>query len=112
MLVLRKDLRAHRAAQPLGAWLLAWALAAVVTQPLAGDAQPLDINTASLAQIEALGGVGTALAARVIEERTKRPFADWPDAQKRVKGLGPKLAAQLSDQGLTVNGAAYLPAQR
>jgi competence protein ComEA len=78
----------------------------------AGAAQPLDINTASLAQIEALSGVGTALAARVIEERAKRPFADWPDAQKRVKGLGPKLAAQLSEQGLTVNGVAYGPAQR
>jgi competence protein ComEA len=89
----------------LVASLLAWALAAA-----AGP--PLDINTANLAQIEALGGVGTALAARVIEERAKRPFADWPDAQKRVKGLGPKLAAQLSEQGLTVNGVAYQPAQR
>ena len=102
----------RRRAALLGAWSLAWVLAAGVAPPLAGAAQPLDINTASLAQIEALSGVGTALAARVIEERAKRPFADWPDAQKRVKGLGPKLAAQLSEQGLTVNGVAYGPAQR
>ena len=96
---------AHRRAALLGTWSLAWTLAALA-------AQPLDINTASLAQIEALSGVGTALAARVIEERAKRPFADWPDAQKRVKGLGPKVAAQLSEQGLTVNGVAYQSAQR
>jgi len=95
----------------LGAWSLAWALTGVA-QLVPGAVPPLDINTASLAQIEALGGVGTALAARVIEERAKRPFADWPDAQKRVRGLGPRLAAQLSEQGLTVNGAAFGPAQR
>jgi competence protein ComEA len=72
----------------------------------------LDLNTASLAQLEALGGVGTALAARMIDERARRPFADWVDAQKRLKGLGPKLAAQLSEQGLTVNGAPYAHAPR
>jgi competence protein ComEA len=71
--------------------------------------QLLELNSASLAQLEALGGVGTALAARVIEERSKRPFADWSDAQRRIKGLGPRMAAQLSDQGLTVNGARYMP---
>jgi competence protein ComEA len=89
--------RVHRRLVTL---LGAWTVGAIATQPL-------DINTATLAQIEALGGVGTTLAARVIEERAKRPFADWSDAQKRVKGLGPKLAAQLSDQGLTINGAPY-----
>ena len=85
-----------RLAALLGAWIVGVAAA-----------QPLDLNTASLAQIEALGGVGTTLAARLIEERAKRPFADWSDAQKRVNGLGPKLAARLSDQGLTVNGVPY-----
>ncbi len=78
----------------------------------AGSASTLDLNSASLAQLEALGGVGTALAAKMIEERAQRPFADWADAQKRLKGLGPKLSAQLSDQGLTVNGAPYAPASR
>jgi competence protein ComEA len=76
------------------------------------NASTLDLNTANLAQLEALGGVGTALAARMIDERTRRPFADWADAQRRLKGLGPKLSTQLSDQGLTVNGAPYAPAPR
>lgn len=72
----------------------------------------LDLNSASLAQLEALGGVGTTLAARMVEARANRPFTDWADAQRRVKGLGPKVAAQLSDQGLTINGAPYTPAAR
>lgn len=84
----------------------------VLSVHVAAAGQPLELNTATLAQLEALGGVGTALAARVVEERSKRPFADWSDAQQRVKGLGPRLAAQLSDQGLTINGARYAPASR
>jgi competence protein ComEA len=95
----------------IGLRALALALCAFCVQP-APAAQPLELNNASLAQLEALGGVGTALAARVIDERAKRPFADWSDAQRRVKGLGPKLAAQLADQGLIVNGAPYAPAPR
>ena len=86
-------------------WRAAWAALAAHAALAAG--QPLDINAASLAQLEALGGVGTALAARIVEERKRRPFTDWADAQQRLKGLGPKLATQLSDQGLTVNGAPY-----
>lgn len=75
-----------------------------------GSSAALELNEVSLAQLEALGGVGTTLAARMVEERAKRPFADWVDAQKRLKGLGPKVAAQLSQQGLTINGAAYAAA--
>jgi competence protein ComEA len=86
-------------------WRAAWAALAV--HAVLAAAPPLDINAASLAQLEALGGAGTALAARIVEERARRPFADWSDAQARLKGLGPKLAAQLSDQGLTVNGVPY-----
>jgi|SoiMethySBSTD1v2_1073268.scaffolds.fasta_scaffold262049_2 competence protein ComEA len=72
----------------------------------------LDLNSASLAQLEALGGVGTTLAARMVEARSNQPFTDWADAQRRVKGLGPKVAAQLSEQGLTINGAKYTPVPR
>jgi competence protein ComEA len=85
------------------AWTL-W-LAAAWAAPVAA----VDLNSASRAELEALGGVGTALAARVVEERARRPFTDWADARRRVNGLGPKLAARLSEQGLTVNGAPFTP---
>lgn len=88
------------------------ALAALAAHAALAAGEPVEINSATLAQLEALGGVGTALAARILEERARLPFADWADAQKRLRGLGPKLAAQLSDQGLTVNGAPYAQAPR
>jgi competence protein ComEA len=78
---------------------------AVVCCP--ADARALELNNANLAQLEALGGVGTVLAARMVDERAKRPFTDWADARQRLKGLGAKVAKQLSDQGLTVNDAPY-----
>jgi competence protein ComEA len=74
-------------------------------------AAAVEINSASLAELEALGGVGTALAARIVEERAQRPFSDWADAQRRLKGLGPKVSARLSEQGLTIGGAAFTPAR-
>jgi competence protein ComEA len=76
------------------------------------DARALELNSASLAQLEALSGVGTALAARMVEERERRQFTDWDDVRGRLKGMGPKVAVRLSDQGLTVNGAAYAPDPR
>jgi competence protein ComEA len=85
-------------------WLVHyWAATAQVA------ATPIEINSANLAELEALSGVGTALAARIVAERAKQPFIGWSDAQRRIKGLGPRMAAQLSDQGLTVNGARYVP---
>jgi competence protein ComEA len=88
----------------LAGWLLG--LAAAWVTPTAA----VELNSASLAELEALGGVGTALAAHIVEERARRPFDDWADARRRLKGLGPKLAARLSEQGLTVRGAPFAPA--
>ena len=84
-------------------------LVGLITLWPAMAAAALEINSASLAQLEALSGVGTALAARIVEERAQRSFSGWADAQRRVKGLGPKVAAQLSEQGLMVNGELYRP---
>lgn len=83
------------------------ALALVLACSTAGA---LEVNQASLAELEALGGVGTIMAARVVEAREQKPFADWADLRRRVKGVGPTAAARLSAQGLTVNGAPYAPA--
>ncbi len=67
----------------------------------------VDINKASRAELEALPGVGTALAGRVLAERTKAPFKNWNDVIERVKGVGPASAAKLSAAGLTVSNAPY-----
>ncbi len=49
----------------------------------------VNVNTASAAQLDLLPGIGAKAAKRIIELRTKTPFAKLEDLRK-VKGLGPK----------------------
>ncbi len=72
----------------------------------------VDVNRASQAELEALPGMGPALAGRVIEERQKAPFKDWADLIQRVRGIGEGSAAKLSKGGLTVGSAEYKAAAK
>ena len=78
----------------------------------AGAAEPatVDVNGASRADLEAVRGVGPALAERILAARQEAPFRDWPDFIHRVRGVGRAGAARLSAAGLNVAGAPYLPA--
>jgi len=67
----------------------------------------LDINRATQAELETLRGVGPQLSARILQAREARPFTDWEDLRQRVTGLGPVQSARLSQEGLTVEGAAF-----
>jgi competence protein ComEA len=58
----------------------------------------VDLNRAPLAELEALDGVGPALARRIV---AARPFATIGDVA-RVRGIGPKRLARLREQGLAV----------
>lgn len=66
-----------------------------------------DINKASLAELEALAGIGTATAGRIVDERKKSPFKDWADVMARVAGIKQARAVKLSEAGLTVNGQPF-----
>jgi competence protein ComEA len=68
----------------------------------------LDANQASKAELDAVKGIGPALAERIIAQRKKSPFIDWSDLIDRVHGVGRASAAKLSASGLTVNGQPYL----
>lgn len=72
----------------------------------------VDVNTASAADLDNVKGIGPAMSARILDERKKAPFKDWADFKARVKGVGDKNAAKLSEAGLTVGGAAYPGAKR
>lgn len=74
---------------------------------LAAPAWALEMNQASAAELDGLRGVGPGLSTPMLEERAKVPFRDWADLMARIKGLGPRNAARLSEQGLRVNGQAY-----
>ena len=52
------------------------------------DGMPLDVNLASAADFERLPGVGRALAARIVDVRTRDgPFGSVDDL-RRVRGVG------------------------
>ena len=67
----------------------------------------VDANKATQAELEAVKGVGPAIATKILDERKKSPFKDWADMVERVKGIGDGNAAKFSAEGLTVNGAAF-----
>lgn len=59
---------------------------------------PVNLNTASLSQLDALPGIGPARAAAILQEREARgPFASV-DELARVPGLGAAAIARLRDR--------------
>jgi competence protein ComEA len=64
----------------------------------------VDVNKADAAALDSVKGVGPAMSKTIMDERAKGEFKDWADFQKRVKGVGEKRAAKLSEAGLQVNG--------
>lgn len=85
------------------ATLLAFCLALFAAAAIAA----VDANNADQAALEGIKGIGPAMSTRLLEERKKSPFKDWPDMIDRVKGIGPGNAAKFSEGGLTVNGAGF-----
>jgi competence protein ComEA len=67
----------------------------------------VDINKGDQAALESVKGIGPAMSGRLLEERKKSPFKDWPDLITRVKGIGEGNAAKFSEGGMTVNGESY-----
>ena len=66
----------------------------------------VDVNKATAAELDGIKGIGPAMSRKILDERKKSNFKDWPDFVARVKGVGEKNAAKFSAEGLTVNGAA------
>ena len=69
----------------------------------------VDVNKGSEAELDSIKGIGPATSKQIMTERKKAEFKNWDDLISRVKGLGDKTAAKLSEAGLTVGGTSYKP---
>lgn len=68
----------------------------------------LDLDRATAAELDGLPGIGPALAARIVADRSARgPFGSLAGLQ-RVRGVGPALAARLA-QLVTFSGPGQPP---
>jgi len=66
-------------------------------------ASPVNVNTATQAELESIKGIGPAKAKTIIAERSDGGhFQDANDLQKRVRGIGMKSVEKMVDNGLTI----------
>ncbi|MEW6691515.1 MAG: helix-hairpin-helix domain-containing protein [Pseudomonadota bacterium] len=73
--------------------------------PLAAfAAEPVDLNSATATQLEAINGIGPAKAQAIVDYRAKNgPFQKVEDLEK-VAGIGPKMLEKIRAE-VTVKGA-------
>ncbi|NCW39729.1 MAG: helix-hairpin-helix domain-containing protein, partial [Betaproteobacteria bacterium] len=57
---------------------------------------------------DGLTGFGPAFTARVMQARAERPFQDWADFMRRVKGVREPTAWRLSRQGARIQQAPFV----
>lgn len=92
--------------------LIAYMLSVSLTVVPAHGAEPsvelVDLNLANQAELETVKGIGPQLSQRILTERARGRFADWPDFIGRMKGIGPTHAARLSAAGLRVQALPYV----
>ncbi len=67
-------------------------------------ARRVNLNTATVAELDTLPGIGPTTAARIIEFRSKNGAFKKPEDVMAVKGIGEKKFLKLKDK-ITVGGA-------
>ncbi len=87
-------------------------LASLLALLAAASFAAVDINKATVADLDSIKGIGPSTSAKMLDQRKVAPFKDWADLIQRVPGIGDKRAAKLSTQGLTVNGDAFKPTDK
>lgn len=62
----------------------------------ASPAAPVDLDRAGVAELDALPGIGPALAQRIVDDRAAHGAFGSLEALQDVRGIGPALAAKLA----------------
>tara|TARA_A100000171_G_scaffold51245_2_gene65015 strand:+ start:1177 stop:1587 length:411 start_codon:yes stop_codon:yes gene_type:complete len=69
----------------------------------ANTAHAVDVNAATLAQLETVKGIGPKTAGIIIQERVRGGrYESFEDLSDRVRGIGPAKVAALRTAGLSV----------
>jgi competence protein ComEA len=72
----------------------------------ATPSQALDVNTASVRQLESLRGIGPRTAKMIVHERSRAGvFESMEDLSDRVRGLGERRVSALRQAGLEVKSS-------
>ncbi len=77
-------------------------LLTILFPAIATATDTVDINNATLSQLDIIAGIGPAMAQRIIDAR---PFSSVDDLN-RVKGIGVKTLQKIKDQGVACVGCA------
>jgi len=67
----------------------------IASKPTTTTARPIDINTASATELEALPGVGPSRAQAIVDARTRMKGFQRVEDLMRVKGIGRKTFREL-----------------
>ena len=95
----RRVPRGRRLARALGA-------AGLAALAWSGGVLALDLNTATIAQLQGIRGIGPKTAQIIHEERERGGrYTSFEDLSDRVRGIGPKRAETLRAAGLTIGAA-------
>ena len=81
------------------------ALLLLSAQRAGAEDTPVNINTASAAELATLKGIGPAKAQAIVDHREKNGQFKSVDDLKLVRGIGDKMLEQLRSH-VTVNGGA------
>ncbi|WP_284352179.1 ComEA family DNA-binding protein [Roseisolibacter agri] len=70
---------------------------------------PIDVDVADAASLEALPGIGPALARRIVDDRAQRGAFGSLEGLGQVRGVGPRLLDRLAAH-VTFSGSPRPPA--
>ncbi len=66
----------------------------------------VNVNIATLAELQTIRGVGPKTAQRIVQERERAgPFISFQDFTERIRGIGPKRAAAMRAAGVGVSSS-------
>ncbi len=94
-------------------WFTALVLALLLSaSDTTAEQTTVDVNTASIAQLNEVSGIGNAKAQAIVEYRDKNGPFESVDDLRNVKGIGDKLLARLRPQLSVGSGGGKAPAAK